>query len=159
MLDERRLGRQATVDGARAARRERAAGREAPGSGGSPASPEGANRAAGSPILGKDADSAAEYGCSGSVKTWSAGPRSTTRPAYITAIRSLTSASTDRSWLIISIPTPSSLTSPESTSSTWACTITSSAVVGSSAMISEGRQASAIAIITRCRCPPESWWG
>ena len=34
--------------------------------------------------------------------------------------------------------------------------VTSSAVVGSSAMISFGSQASAIAIITRCRMPPES---
>ena len=41
----------------------------------------------------------------------------------------------------------------------WAWTITSSAVVGSSAMISLGLHASAIAIITRCRCPPESSCG
>ena len=34
--------------------------------------------------------------------------------------------------------------------------VTSSAVVGSSAMISFGSQASAIAIMTRCRMPPES---
>src|SRR6266702_2336765 len=34
--------------------------------------------------------------------------------------------------------------------------VTSSAVVGSSAMRSFGAQASAIAIITRCRMPPES---
>ena len=39
-----------------------------------------------------------------------------------------------------------------------ACTVTSSAVVGSSAIRRSGRLASAIAIITRCRCPPESWW-
>src|SRR3989304_2944032 len=37
--------------------------------------------------------------------------------------------------------------------------VTSSAVVGSSAMMSFGLQASAIAIITRCRMPPESWCG
>ena len=37
-----------------------------------------------------------------------------------------------------------------------ACTVTSSAVVGSSAITSGGRQAIAIAIITRCRMPPES---
>ena len=46
-----------------------------------------------------------------------------------------------------------------SRSSTCACTITSSAVVGSSATISRGSQASAIAIITRCFWPPESWCG
>ena len=60
---------------------------------------------------------------------------------------------------MIIIPTPRSRTSPESRSRIWAWTITSSAVVGSSAMISAGRQARAIAIITRCRCPPDSWWG
>ena len=37
-----------------------------------------------------------------------------------------------------------------------ACTVTSSAVVGSSAMNRSGRLASAIAIITRWRWPPES---
>ena len=42
---------------------------------------------------------------------------------------------------------------------TWACTITSSAVVGSSAITSDGEQASAIAIITRCFWPPESSCG
>ena len=37
--------------------------------------------------------------------------------------------------------------------------VTSSAVVGSSAISSLGRQESAMAIITRWRMPPESWWG
>jgi hypothetical protein len=37
--------------------------------------------------------------------------------------------------------------------------VTSSAVVGSSAISSFGRAASAIAIITRCLRPPESWCG
>jgi len=95
----------------------------------------------------------------GAENTFPAGPSSTTRPAYITVIRSHSSASTERSWLIIIIPTPRSRTSPDSTPSTWACTITSSAVVGSSATTSSGSQASAIAIITRCFCPPESWCG
>ena len=36
---------------------------------------------------------------------------------------------------------------------------TSSAVVGSSMMTTCGSSASAIAIITRCRMPPESWCG
>ena len=39
------------------------------------------------------------------------------------------------------------------------CTTTSSAVVGSSMMTTSGSSASAIAIITRCRMPPESWCG
>ena len=37
--------------------------------------------------------------------------------------------------------------------------VTSSAVVGSSAISSSGSQASAIAIMTRCFMPPESWNG
>ena len=37
--------------------------------------------------------------------------------------------------------------------------VTSSAVVGSSAMSTFGRRATAIAIITRWRWPPDSWWG
>ena len=40
--------------------------------------------------------------------------------------------------------------------SIWAWMVTSSAVVGSSAISSAGRQTSAIAIIARWRNPPES---
>ena len=46
-----------------------------------------------------------------------------------------------------------------SSSRIWTWIVTSSAVVGSSAISSFGLQASAIAIIARCRCPPESWCG
>ncbi len=46
-----------------------------------------------------------------------------------------------------------------STSSTCAWIVTSSAVVGSSAISSVGLFAMAIAIIARCRMPPENWWG
>ena len=41
----------------------------------------------------------------------------------------------------------------------WAWTVTSSPVVGSSAMTSRGAQARAMAIITRWRMPPDSWKG
>ncbi len=41
----------------------------------------------------------------------------------------------------------------------WAWTVTSSAVVGSSAISSEGSLTSAIAIIARWRMPPENWCG
>ena len=41
----------------------------------------------------------------------------------------------------------------------WACTITSSAVVGSSASSTLGSHASAIAIAARCRIPPENSCG
>ena len=46
-----------------------------------------------------------------------------------------------------------------SNSSTWAWIVTSSAVVGSSAMRRLGRQAKAMAINARCRWPPESSCG
>ena len=49
--------------------------------------------------------------------------------------------------------------SSRSRSRICACTVTSSAVVGSSAMSSCGRQTSAIAIITRWRMPPENSCG
>ena len=40
-----------------------------------------------------------------------------------------------------------------------ACTVTSSAVVGSSAMRTAGSRAMAIAIMMRWRMPPENWCG
>ena len=51
---------------------------------------------------------------------------------------------------------PISVRSVRSRSSTPAWIVTSSAVVGSSATSNLGRQATAIAIITRCRVPPDS---
>ena len=52
--------------------------------------------------------------------------------------------------------TPSRRVSAFISSRICAWMVTSSAVVGSSAMISFGSQASAMAIITRCRMPPEN---
>jgi hypothetical protein len=46
-----------------------------------------------------------------------------------------------------------------SVSRTCACTVTSRAVVGSSAMITSGSFAIAMAIIARCRMPPENSCG
>ena len=54
---------------------------------------------------------------------------------------------------------PSSSTSESSSSRISAWIVTSSAVVGSSAISRRGRHASAIAIATRWRWPPESWCG
>ncbi len=54
------------------------------------------------------------------------------------------------------MPMPRSRFSPASSSSTCACTVTSSAVVGSSAIKRRGSLATAIAIIARCRMPPDS---
>ena len=81
------------------------------------------------------------------------------RPAYITITRRANSAITPRSCEISSTAMPSSARSSRSNSSTWAWIVTSSAVVGSSAISSRGRQAIAIAIITRWRIPPDSRCG
>ena len=66
-------------------------------------------------------------------------PRST-RPAYITAMRSAISAATPRSWVTKIVPMPSSCCSRRSRISTWICTVASSAVVGSSASSRRGPQ-------------------
>ena len=66
---------------------------------------------------------------------------------------------TPRSWVIMMIAVPNSCWSRFMTSRTCACTVTSSAVVGSSAMSSFGFNAIAMAIIARCRMPPENWCG
>ena len=87
------------------------------------------------------------------------GPYSAIWPPYMIATRSHVSASTDRSWVIRIIDRPRSRRSFSSSSRICACIITSSAVVGSSPMISSGLQASARAIITRWRMPPENSCG
>ena len=130
-----------------------------PGRAGRPPDPVGCMRDAGSPIVGNAAASARVYGWCGDENSSWAGPSSTTRPAYITARWSHTSDSTDRSWVMKIIDRPRSRRSCASSASTWACTITSSAVVGSSAISRSGSQASAIAISTRWRWPPDSWCG
>ena len=55
-----------------------------------------------------------------------------------------------------SIAMPSRVCSSFSSFRICACTVTSSAVVGSSAIRRSGSLASAIAIMTRWRCPPDS---
>ena len=55
-----------------------------------------------------------------------------------------------------SIPIPTAFWISARSSRICTSIVTSSAVVGSSAIRMSGPFASAIAIITRCRCPPES---
>ena len=81
---------------------------------------------------------------------------STAWPAYITTVRSAISATTPMSWVMKRIDIPSSSCSSFIRSRICAWMVTSSAVVGSSAISSFGLQASAIAIITRWRMPPEN---
>ena len=85
-----------------------------------------------------------------------AGACSTIRPAYITITSSAYAPARPRSWLMNMRAMPSSAWSSSISSMICAWVVTSSAVVASSAMSSRGRQASAIAIITRCRIPPDS---
>ena len=87
------------------------------------------------------------------------GPFSTARPPYITSTSSATSAITPRSWVIITMAESNSRWRSCSRSRICACTVTSSAVVGSSAISSVGSLTSAIAIIARWRMPPENWCG
>ncbi len=82
-----------------------------------------------------------------------------TAPAYMTITSSAMSAITPRSWVIMMIAVPNSSCRVFMTWSTWAWTVTSSAVVGSSAMSRAGFSAMAMAIIARCRIPPENWCG
>ena len=77
----------------------------------------------------------------------------------MTITSSATSEITPRLWLMnwIAMPNAAWISSISSRICAW--TVTSRAVVGSSAIRSAGRQASAMAIIARWRMPPESRWG
>ncbi len=110
-------------------------------------------------IEGKASSRPRVYGCSGSSKTRRVGPSSATWPAYITISRSEKWLTSDMSWVTKTIANPrvawSSLIC--TISERWATT--SSAEVGSSMITRSGVNSSAIAIIARCRMPPESWCG
>ena len=80
-------------------------------------------------------------------------------PAYITATRVAMRATMPRSCVISTSPMANSRCSSASRCRICAWMVTSSAVVGSSARISEGPHISAMAIITRWRSPPDSWCG
>ncbi len=68
-------------------------------------------------------------------------------------------ATTPRSWVIQTTARPYSSRNRATSSRICCWMVTSSAVVGSSAMSSLGRGAIAQAISTRCRMPPDSWCG
>ena len=108
---------------------------------------------------GIEASSASVYGWRTCLNSFTVSAVSTLRPAYITATRSARPAITPMSWVIRMIPVLSSRFIWSSTPRIWAWIVTSSAVVGSSAISSFGLQASAMAIITRWRRPPDSWCG
>ena len=68
-------------------------------------------------------------------------------------------AITPRSWVMNRMAMWNCCCSRFSSARICASMVTSRAVVGSSAISSFGLQTSAIAIMTRCRMPPESWCG
>ena len=99
------------------------------------------------------------YGCSGTSKICEVLPLSTTIPRCITITLSAILRTTPKSWVIKIKLSPSVRCNSFKRSRICASIVTSSAVVGSSAINSSGSLARAIAIITRCLCPPESWCG
>ena len=76
----------------------------------------------------------------------------------MTSTRSATSATTPMS-CVMKITPMSISCSCRISCRIWAWMVTSSAVVGSSAISSCGLQDSAMAIMTRWRMPPDSWCG
>ncbi|ETB49885.1 hypothetical protein O981_20565, partial [Mycobacterium avium 10-5560] len=108
---------------------------------------------------GAAATSRRVYSCRGSCRIDCAAPDSTTTPSCTTTTDSARSAASARSWVINSTAVPSSAVSRCRWSSTWRCTVTSSAEVGSSAISSRGRPASPMAISARWHMPPDSWCG
>src|ERR1700680_1209108 len=78
-----------------------------------------------------------------------AGMSSRIRPPYMTSTRSQNSATRLRSWLMNISPEPRRLTSSSRMVSTWRRTVTSSAEVGSSAIIKVGERDRILAIILR----------
>ena len=88
-----------------------------------------------------------------------AAPTRRSRRGASRATSSATIGTRATSWVMNSRAVSSSAISSASRASTPACTVTSRAVVGSSAMSSAGRQARAMAMPTRWRCPPDSWCG
>jgi hypothetical protein len=99
------------------------------------------------------------YGCCGSLNVERLVARSTARPAYMTITSSATPATTPRSCVIRITAESKRSFSSMIRSRICAWIVTSSAVVGSSAMRTSGSHESAIAIIARWRMPPENWCG
>jgi len=99
------------------------------------------------------------YGWAGASKTVRVGPASTTWPAYMTSSRSEKWLTSDMSWVTKTTAKPSRRWSCLICTMSERCATTSRAEVGSSMMTRSGVNSSAIAIIARCRIPPDSWCG
>ncbi len=108
---------------------------------------------------GRHANKPLVYGCRGFWNRSQTRSSSTLFPWYMTIIRSATSAITPKSCVMKMVEVSCASRSSCINSRMVFCTVTSSAVVGSSAIRIIGWHESAMAIITRCFCPPESWCG
>ena len=101
-------------------------------------------------------NSACVYGCRMLANSGPVSLDSTIWPAYITITRSARPAMTPRSCVISSMLMCSSSLSRSSSVRICPWIVTSSAVVGSSAMSNCGSQTRAVAMTTRWRRPPDS---
>ena len=110
-------------------------------------------------VSGSAENSICAYGCRGRAKKSAVSATSTTWPAYMSATRWAICATMPRSWVISNIAMPCWRCRSASRSRICFWIVTSSAVVGSSAITTSGSAASAMAIITRCFCPPDNWNG
>ena len=99
------------------------------------------------------------YGCCGLRNTRASCPARPSGPAYITTTRSAMSATTPMSCVIRTMAESNSWRSRLISSRICAWIVTSSAVVGSSAISRSGLHDRPMAIITRWRMPPENWCG
>ena len=99
------------------------------------------------------------YGCCGCAMTSSVGPSSTILPACITMTRSQNPCTSARSWQMNRYDVPRSRAISRSKSTICACTVTSSALVASSQMMSGGLGASARAMAARWHWPPDTSCG
>ncbi|CPU67585.1 Protein of uncharacterised function (DUF1602) [Mycobacteroides abscessus] len=77
----------------------------------------------------------------------------------MTATRSARSATTPMLCVMSTMAVPNSSRHRRRRSRISAWTVTSSAVVGSSATMSPGSSTRAMAMTMRCFCPPENWCG
>ena len=126
-------------------------------SGGLPGIPLSGTRG---PLIDGNASSRpALYGCSGESKTRRVAPSSATWPAYITISRSEKWLTSDMSWVTKMTAKPNSRCSSLIWTISERCATTSSADVGSSMITRSGVNSMAMAIIERCRMPPDSWCG
>ena len=99
------------------------------------------------------------YGCNGFEKIFAVGPYSNSFPRYMTATLWLMYLTTLRSCAMNRNAALVSFCRDMRRVMIFDCTETSRADTASSAMMSSGESAIALAIAIRCLCPPLNCWG